>query len=496
MALTIDFGAGDLTGTKAEVLAIVLNEGPFEKQRAFAVLDARLDGALAAQVQYADFRGRTDQVLDVAPLGRLPAKRIVLVGAGPKRGFSGARLRRAAAVATRAAISATSLALVVGEHADGAAAVRLVAEGIGLGAYTFTKYRTGERVPKRTLGSVVIHRARERAGAAERRALEQGLAVARAVNVARDAVNEPPNVLTPAALAEAARRVAKEGRLQLTVLDEKGIRKAKMHLLAAVGQGSANPPRFVHLSYVPKRAKSKIVFVGKGVTFDSGGLSIKPAANMEIMKSDMGGAAAVLGVLSAVAALRPNVEVHGIIAAAENMPDANAYRPADVYSSLDGKTVEIINTDAEGRLVLADALAYGKALEPDLLVDAGTLTEACVIALGTSCAAFYTADDRLAKRFESAASAAGERFWRLPLLDELREQLNSDVADLKHATENRFGGSITAALFLREFVGSVPWIHCDMPGPAFAMGPRGIHPKGGTGHAVLTFLSLVEESAG
>jgi leucyl aminopeptidase len=222
-------------------------------------------------------------------------------------------------------------------------------------------------------------------------------------------------------------------------------------------------------------------------------LCIKPAAGMGDMKSDMGGAAAVLGVMAAVGALRPNVEVHGIIAAAENMPDGNAYRPADVFTSLDGKTVEIINTDAEGRLVLADALAYARKLEPEILIDAATLTGACLVALGKNCSAFYTADDKLARRFQAAAEQAGEQFWRMPLLEELREQLSSDIADLKH-TGDRYGGSISAALFLREFVGETPWIHCDIAGPVLADRAKGMYPKGATGHPVLTLLSLVEAS--
>jgi len=235
------------------------------------------------------------------------------------------------------------------------------------------------------------------------------------------------------------------------------------------------------------------VLVGKGLTFDSGGLCIKPAAGMGDMKSDMGGAAAVLGTMAAVGALRPDVEVHGIIGAAENMPDGNAYRPADVFTSLDGKTVEIINTDAEGRLVLADALAYARKLEPDVMIDAATLTGACLIALGKACSAFYTADDKLAKRFASAADEAGEQFWRMPLLEDLREHLSSDIADLKH-TGDRYGGSISAALFLREFVGDTPWIHCDIAGPATADRAKGIYPKGGTGHPILTMLALIEGS--
>jgi leucyl aminopeptidase len=310
--------------------------------------------------------------------------------------------------------------------------------------------------------------------------------------LARDAVNEPPNVMTPAAMAALARKVARDGRLRVKVLDRRGIESAGMQLHAAVGQGSTNEPRFLHLSYVPKGQKRKrLVFVGKGLTFDAGGLCLKPAAGMWEMKSDMGGAAAVLGLMAAVAAVAPKVEVHGIVGAAENMPDGTAYRPGDILGSLDGKTVEIINTDAEGRLVLADALCYARRLRPDLLVDAATLTGACVVALGKTYSAYYTSDDDLARSMDEAARHAGDGFWRMPLVEELREQLKSDVADLKHVGD-RWGGSITAALFLREFVGDAAWIHCDIAGPVLADQPRALHPKGATGHPVLTFLRLVE----
>ncbi|HEY3498254.1 MAG TPA: leucyl aminopeptidase, partial [Polyangiaceae bacterium] len=223
-------------------------------------------------------------------------------------------------------------------------------------------------------------------------------------------------------------------------------------------------------------------------------LCIKPAPGMGDMKTDMGGAAAVLGLMAAVGRLRPNVEVHGIVGAAENMPDGAAYRPADVFPSLSGKTVEIINTDAEGRLVLADALAYAAKLEPDLVVDAATLTGAALVALGKTCSAYYATSDALARSLEGAAREAGESFWRMPLLDELADQLKSDIADFKH-TGDRWGGSILAALFLREFVDGRPWIHCDVAGPVFAERARGIYPKGATGHPVLTFLRLVESFA-
>jgi leucyl aminopeptidase len=267
-----------------------------------------------------------------------------------------------------------------------------------------------------------------------------------------------------------------------------------MKLHYAVGQGSTNEPRFIHLSYVPKKKKKKVVFVGKGLTFDSGGLCIKPAPGMGEMKSDMAGAAAVLGLAAAIGVLKPDVELHVLVGAAENMPDGSAYRPADVFGSLDGKTVEIINTDAEGRLVLADALAYAVNLKPDVIVDAATLTGAALVALGKTCSAYYATDEMLATTLEASAREAGEAFWRMPLLDELAEQLKSDVADLKH-TGDRYGGSITAALFLREFVGKVPWVHCDIAGPVLAERARGIYPKGATGHAVLTFLSFVERLA-
>jgi leucyl aminopeptidase len=372
--------------------------------------------------------------------------------------------------------------------------LRTVAEGAVLGAYRFVKYLTGDRVPKKSIEAISILRA-GKATAAEKKAVEAGVAVAEAVFIARDAVNEPPNELTPAKLAEIAQDVAKAGKFKITVLDKAGIKKAGMHLHYAVGQGSRNEPRFVHMIHAPKGAKKKVVFVGKGLTFDSGGLCIKPAPGMGEMKSDMGGAAAVLGLMAAIATLNPKVEVHGIIGAAENMPDGAAYRPGDIFGTLDGRTVEIINTDAEGRLVLADALAYARNLKPDLIVDAATLTGACVVALGKTCSAFYTADDKLAKQFDASAKSAGEAFWRMPFLEELREQLNSDVADMQH-TGDRWGGSITAALFLREFVGEVPWIHCDVAAPVLYDRARGVYPKGGTGHPVLTFVDFVESLAG
>ncbi len=492
MSLAFSVSAADPTTVEVDVTAIGVLDSAFDKQKPLAQLDAALDGELFKHLERAQFRATPDQTLAVPTLGKLPSAHLLLVGLGPKRGMDEARIRRFAALTSRTAqgLGATSLALIAPDKGD----MRTLGEGLELGAYRFTKYLTGDRVPKSALASVLVIKTSGRPTPSDKKALANGGAVADAVGVARDAVNEPPNELTPDGLAQAAKRVAKDGKLKITVLDKAGIAKAGMKLHMAVGQGSSNDPRFIHMSYVPKRAKKKLVFVGKGLTFDSGGLCIKPAPGMGDMKSDMGGGAAVLGLMAGVGALRPNVEVHGIIGAAENMPDGNSYRPGDVFGSLDGKTVEIINTDAEGRLVLADALAYARGLEPDLIVDAATLTGACVVALGQSCSAFYTGDNKLARRMDSAAKAAGEAFWQMPLLEELKEQLKSSVADLKH-TGDRWGGSISAALFLREFVGDVPWIHCDIAGPALADRARGIHPQGGTGNPVLTFLKFVEASA-
>jgi len=491
MPLTIKLSSSSVLESSAEVIAVGVTEAALEKQKALVALDAALHEQLFVHAARAKFTGASGQVLDIPSWGHVAAARILLIGMGKiKRGVDPAALRTLAATAARQAISAASLALALPEKTSGPEALRAVGEGLGLGAYRFTKYFTGKRKPESELGAVEVCRS-GRATPAETRALQTGLSVAGSVALARDAVNEPPNELTPEGLAELARGIAKRGKLKLKVLDKKGIAAANMKLHYAVGQGSVNEPRFIHLTYQPPKPKAKLVFVGKGLTFDSGGLSIKPAQGMGEMKSDMGGAGAVLALMDALIELKPAVEVHGIVGAAENMPDAGAYRPGDVFGSLDGKTVEIINTDAEGRLVLADALAYAKQLEPDLIVDAATLTGACVVALGKACSGFYVDDDKLAKRFAEAAELAGEQFWRMPLLDDLREQLKSDVADLKHTGE-RYGGSISAALFLQEFVGDTPWLHCDIAGPVLAERAKGIYPKGGTGHPVLTFVSFVE----
>jgi leucyl aminopeptidase len=492
MALQIQLASGDVSSAVCDVLVVGVSQGAVTTHPTLVALDKALGGALLEHVKAIEFESKLDQALELPTLGRLKAKKLVLLGLGKVAELDSARLRASLAACVRASSSGNTrlLHLVLPEAEID---LRSVGEAVALGAYRFNKYFTGDRKPKAELGKVVIHLARGTASAAQKKQLDLGVAIAEAVAIARDAVNEPPNVMTPEGLAEVARGIARKHQLKLKVLDKKGILAAGMNLHYAVGQGSENEPRFIHLSYIPKKKTKKIVFVGKGITFDSGGLCIKPAAGMQEMKSDMGGAAAVLGAIAAVATVKPDVEVHAIIAAAENMPDGSAYRPADVFTSLDGKTVEIINTDAEGRLVLADALTYATRLKPDVIIDAATLTGAALVALGKTCSAFYATDDELARSLELAARTAGEQFWRMPLLEELGEGLKSDIADLKH-TADRWGGSISAALFLREFVGKFPWIHCDVAGPVLSDRPKGMYPKGATGHPVLTFLSFVEQA--
>jgi leucyl aminopeptidase len=468
---------------------------PWADSETLAALDQALGGALVAQALREDFSAKPNSALIVNTLGRAPARTIVVVGLGDGKKLEPAALRTMAARGARVANGerAKSLAIVAPDQEP--LTIRALAEGVVLGSYRFTKYLTGDRTPKATLDAVTLFV--EKPSAATRDAARLGEQIGRAVNLTRDLVTEPPNVLDAVELANRATAVAKAGGLEIKVFDKAEIKRRGMHLLLAVNQGSTTEPRFVHMTYKPKgRGKKgatggRLIFVGKGLTFDSGGLCIKPADGMLDMKVDMSGAANVVGLMAAVAALQPDLEIHGLIAATDNMPDGNSYRPGDVWPTLDGKTVEIINTDAEGRLVLADALAYARTLEPDLVVDNATLTGACMVALGATCSGFYTNREELAAEFQIACREAGEQMWRMPLLEDLRDQLKSEIADLKHLG-SRYGGSITAALFLREFVHDLPWIHCDIAGPVLSDKPVGFYPKGATGHGVLTFLRLIE----
>ncbi len=479
-----------LPKVRADLLALGVRSGGFDKaQKAF---DRTLGGALSAAAKLEDFSGKAGETLKIS-LPRAGVKNVLLVGLG--EGAFGEKEARSLAVrATGAGSKYGVVAIALPSDVD--PILRAAAEGALTGAYRYTRYLTGDRKPKRRLETArLIVTRKDKAAAA---AVEAGVVMAESVMLVRDLVNAPPNDLTPVALANEARKACEAHGIGYVEWDKAGLAELGAELFLAVNRGSAEAPRMVHMSYVPEAAGKKlkrIVFVGKGLTFDSGGLCIKPAGSMIDMKCDMAGAATTLGIILAAARLKLPIEVHGLFGATENMTGSAAYRPGDVFKSLDGKTVEIINTDAEGRLVLADVLAYAaKTLKPDFMIDHATLTGACMVALGPWTAGLFANDDTLAAAYAKAASEQGESVWRLPLEEDLREMLKSEIADMKHMGD-RFGGSITAALFLREFVGKTKWLHLDIAGPAFAERAHGVSPKGGTGFGVATGVRFLESLA-
>jgi leucyl aminopeptidase len=440
------------------------------------------------------FDGKAKQTVVLPTFGRLPAAELLLVGLGDRDKVDAEAVRRAAAVALRRAGRArravTTLGQVLPDQPEDA--VRAVAEGAHLGAYRFDKYKVATREDGRENGGLAELSVSmpEGAGGDLAAAVTRGEVRARATNLARDLSNEPANSLHPEDLATAARRLADKG-VTVTVKEERALVDEGFGGIIGVGQGAANPPRLVELSYAPEGATGKVVLVGKGITFDSGGLSLKPSEGMEAMKTDMSGAAAIVGVMSALADLGVRVAVTGYLATAENMPSGSATRPGDVLTMRNGKTVEVLNTDAEGRLVMADALAYGAEGEPDAMVDVATLTGACMVALGMQYMGLMSNDDGLAAELLDAAAEAGEPAWRLPLPREYHKQVESEVADLKNVG-HRWGGALNAGLFLEEFVDERPWVHLDIAGPARADEADGHTPKGATGVAVRTLLTWLE----
>jgi leucyl aminopeptidase len=463
----------------------------------YDALDRALEGHLAQIVDQASFTAKQDQSLLVHSLGRLPAGRILLLGLGKREEFQVSDIRRYAATAAQSAVKCGAITVtLLPPPLDSLALDRVVqflAEGSILGRYRFDRYRSEEVAPPDRLQSISVVASSERTDSLHL-ALSRGEIIAGAICRARDLVNEPACVLTPSALADAAQSLAKDGTLECRVLGPKECQKQRMGLFLAVARGSSEEPRFIHLTYRPRgkdTARRRIVLVGKGITFDSGGLSLKPTASMLQMKTDMAGAAALLGVAGAAPSLGLTSELHFLIPAAENMPSGSAYKVGDIVTGLAGKSVEIVNTDAEGRLALADALAYGAKLSPDEMIDIATLTGACSIALGPHVAGVMGNDLALVERFLAAARRAGEEAWPLPLPSRLRESLKSPVADLKNAGD-RFGGALTAGLFLGEFVGQVHWLHLDIAGPAAAEEDHGHIRKGGTGFGVASLVEYLQ----
>jgi leucyl aminopeptidase len=482
LALEIFEGARDLTGPAAEI-------------------DEKLEGGITAVLERGDFKGKQGETLLLYP-GRdqLAAERIILVGLGKRDELDLERIRRAGGTAAKAVAKlgldrfATTMqhAELVADRISGAVAARAMAEGLVLGSYVFDQMKTrdDDGARSRVEEVEILEKDERKAGEIEGGA-RIGEVLARAENAARTLGNLPGNVATPEYLAQHAREIASTHGMQVTVLGPKELEKEGMNLLLAVSAGSEQEPRLIVLEHRKGGSGEKpLVLLGKGLTFDAGGISIKPSQNLEDMKFDMCGGAAVLGAMQAIGELDVQANVVGIVPSSENLLSGAAMKPGDILRSHLGKTIEVVNTDAEGRLILADALSYLRRFDPAAVVDAATLTGSCVIALGHQASGVMGNDEALLAEIRAAADRVGERVWPLPMYDEFRDQIKSDYADIKNSG-GRPGGTITAGWFLREFVGDFPWLHMDIAGTASGDGKLSYQTKGATGVPTRLFVEWV-----
>ena len=476
-------------GYETPLLAVAVARGGLPAS--LAELDKATGGALDRLFSSGDFAGKRDETAVIYPTG--PAARVLLVGLGKPEEVSRSSIRRAASVAAKRARSlgvpraAFHLPAESSGSVPAAEAGQAIGEGLAQGVWQFSDMRRPPEEQKPVLEHVDILAPADTEEAS--RGHRIGAAIGAGQTLARGIQVLPGNVCTPTYVARTAEEIAARYGFDVTVLDKAAIVREKLGALLAVAQGSAEEPRFIALEY-KGAAGAPVVLVGKGVTFDTGGISIKPAQNMEDMKYDMSGAAAVLGTFEALGRLRPKVHVVGLIPSTENMPSGTAVKPGDVITSASGKTIEVINTDAEGRLILCDALTYAKRYQPACVLDIATLTGAIVVALGHTATGVMGTDDGLTEEVRAAGERAGERVWPLPLWDEYRELMKSDIADIKNAG-GRPAGSISAGWFLREFVDGFPWAHLDIAGTAYTDREEPYRVKGPTGLGVRLFSEFV-----
>ena len=479
-----------LSQEKAQLLGLGVSKGslvtPLARQ-----IDKKLGGLVSDILKREEFKGKSGETRLLETHGRIAAGNILLIGLGDPEKSDPEILRKAASKLVR---TGNRLRIKTVAIEDSLVKIptdrrgQALAEGALLGNYSFDLYKS-KAAGKKTVQDFFVLTSD---GARIKRGLERGAIFAESTNLARDLINIPANDLTPRRMAEEAKKVARLPRLSVKILNKSEIERLGMGCFLAVASGSTQPPCFIHMTYRSTgRPKKRIAIIGKGVTFDSGGLSLKTAPSMETMKDDMSGAAAMLAIMKALSALRPPVEVHGIAAVTDNMPSGSADKPGDIVRTMSGKTVEILNTDAEGRLTLADAITYAQKFKPDLIVDVATLTGACVIALGDLCSGILGNNQKLVRQLIDCGAAAGEKIWELPLVEEYREDLKSPVADLKNIG-GRWGGTINGALFIQEFVDAkIPWAHIDIAGPSWTEKELDYCPRGGTGHIVRTLLNFV-----
>jgi leucyl aminopeptidase len=491
--LEIKVIVGDIAQIEADAIVVNLFEGMKQPGGSTTAVDKALDGAISSLISRGEIKGKFGEVNIVHTFGKLTAGTVAIAGLGKRQDFNLDKIRGVAGEFCRALRKLNCHKIATILHGAGIGGIELeasteaIVEGALLGLYSFTKYKRPEYEDIEEM--MIAVREKEKVPILEA-TIGKGKLVAEATNSARDMVNEPANYMTPSQMAEAAKEIASKYNLEFKVSDREDMEAMGMGAFLGVAKGSNQPPKLITLSYKgDERSEKALGFLGKGITFDSGGISIKSSEGMSEMKDDMAGAAAVMTALGAIAQLKPKVNVTAIIPATENLPSGSALKPGDVLKAMNGKTIEVISTDAEGRLILADALSYARRLGLSPLIDLATLTGSCRVALGTLYSGLFGNDQDLVDKVLRAAERTGERMWQMPMPEEYKEQNKSEIANIKN-TGNRYGGAITAALFLSEFVDNTPWVHIDIAGTASSNKESGYTVKGATGVGVRTLVEL------
>jgi len=482
-----------------DILMINLFEGNLLFDKNTALIDKALANHISTIITEQPTCTQYGETTIIHTWGVIGAKRLLLLGMGKKTELTLDKIRCLSGTAMRIAQNLHVKSVAIGlpeldaKKYDLQMIVQAVTEGAVMGTYQFNYYKTktskpaSERIENFILmGNDAVQNSIINQG------VQQGMIIGQSVNLARDLGNHPAMYMTPTQLALQAQKIARENHLEITILDQADMEEEQMHALLSVAQGSSQPPKMIVLKYIGDTSTKDITaFVGKGVTFDSGGISIKPSLNMGEMKNDMAGGAVVLSAMLAIAKLKPCINIMAVIPCTENMPDGNAYKPGDVISSMSGKTIEIITTDAEGRLILADAITYAQKLGATQILDVATLTGACVVALGNLTSGLISNNPSFCKQILDAAAHTGEKMWELPSFTEYKEQIKSEIADLKNSG-GRGAGAITAGLFIEEFTNHLPWVHMDIAGTADSDKDHGYHVKGATGAGTRTLIQLAQ----
>ncbi|MEW6129544.1 MAG: leucyl aminopeptidase [Acidobacteriota bacterium] len=482
---------------EADALVVMVYEGEKADEGVLSEIDQRTGGILSEMLASDEMRGKQGDSVFIYRPGNIRAKRLLLVGGGKREELNFDAVRKLAGTATRFLRSkgVRSMAILRRSHLDIEGSVQAVVEGALLGLFEPDMYKT-ESKEERRIDEIILITSAEGASEALARGVERGKIIGDAVNMARELSNEPSSVLTPTELAERSKEVASTYGLDIDILDETRMKELGMGALLGVARGSDEPAKLIVLRYEPEGTEPMgndadvIAIVGKGITFDTGGISIKPAEGMEKMKYDMSGAAATLAAMRAIAQLKPRINVIGVMPTTENMPSGRAYKPGDVLRAMSGKTIEVVNTDAEGRLILADAISYARKLGATKIIDLATLTGAVSIALGPVNVGVLGNDQKFIDEVCQSANEVGERFWQLPMDDDYKEIIKSDIADIKNSG-GRYAGTITAAWFLRHFAENTPWVHLDIAGTAWENERKPYMSKGPTGVAIRTLINYV-----